>query len=97
MATIGRARKIYAALMALTGAMLALAIHSHPPMATWRISPVMMLIAISLLIDVALLWASSTGRSDLLDMNGRLIGFFAGVALYVIVALTLSGGGGVAF
>lgn len=97
MAIAGRARKIYASVMALTGALLALAIHSHPPMGTWPVSPIMMLIGISLLVDIGLLWASSAGRSDLLDLNGRLIGFFTGVALYVIVALTVSGGAGVAF
>jgi hypothetical protein len=92
-----RARKIYAALMALTGALLAIAINTFPVMLKWPVSPIMMIVAVSLLVDVTILALASRGQSDPLDMNGRIIGFFAAAAIYVIVSLTLSGGAGLRF
>jgi hypothetical protein len=95
MIMVGRARKIYAALMALTGALLAIAVESYPVMLKWPVSPIMMIVATSLVIDVILLWLASIGRSDPLDMNGRIIGFFTGAALYVVIGLALSRGAGI--
>jgi hypothetical protein len=92
MVLVGRARKIYAALMALTGALLAIAVETYPVMLKWPVSPIMMIVATSLIIDVLSLWLASIGRSDALDMNGRIIGFFSGAALYVVIGLTLSRG-----
>ena len=95
MVIAGRARKIYAGLMALTGALLAIAVDTFPAMLKWPVSPIMMIIAVSLLVDVALLGLASSGRSDPLDMNGRIIGFFTGATLYVVIGLTLSRGAGI--
>ena len=94
-AIFGRARKIYSALMALTGVLLALAVDTWPAMLKWPVPPMMIIIAASLVIDVILLGLVSMGRSDSLDMNGRIVGFFTGAVLYVIVGLTLSRGAGI--
>ena len=95
LAVLGRARKIYSALMALTGVLLALAVNTWPAMLKWPVPPMMIIIAASFAIDVILFWLVSIGRSDALDMNGRIIGFFTSAALYVIVGLTLSRGAGI--
>jgi hypothetical protein len=81
---------IYAAAMTLTGLGLALASLAFPVIHDGPVPPLMALIAISLLFDMALMSAASRGRIDLLQMNGRMVGFFAGALIYLGARLLLA-------
>jgi hypothetical protein len=77
------ASAIYAAAMAATGLGLGLASLAWPVINDGPVPPLMALIAISLLFDLALMNAASRGLIGLLQMNGRITGFFAGALLYL--------------
>ncbi len=84
------ASAIYAAAMPATGLGLGLASLAWPVINDGPVPPLMALISISLLFDLALMNAASRGLIGLLQMNGRIIGFFAGALLYLGARLLLA-------
>jgi hypothetical protein len=81
---------IYAAAMAATGLALGVASLSLPMIHDGPVPPLMTLIGVSFVFDLALMGAASRGWTDVLQMNGRITGFFAGALIYLGTRLALA-------
>jgi len=81
---------IYAAAMAATGLALGVASLAWPVIHDGPVPPLMTLIGVSLVFDLALMSAAARGWTDILQMNGRVIGFFAGALIYLGSRLLLA-------
>ena len=81
---------IYTAAMAATGLALGVASLAWPVIHDGPVPPLMSLIGVSLLFDLALMSAAARGWTDVLQMNGRIVGFFAGALIYPGSRLALS-------
>lgn len=81
---------LYAAAMTATGLALGLASLVWPIVNDGPAPPLMVLIGLSLLFDLALMQAADRGRVDPLTMNGRMFGFFCGALVYLGVRLLLA-------
>ena len=81
---------VYVAAMAATGLALGLASLSWPIINDGPVPPLMSLIGVSFVFDLALMGAAARGWTDALPMNGRIIGFFAGALIYLGSRLALA-------
>ena len=81
---------VYGAAMAATGLALGLASLSWPIINYGPVPPLMSLIGVSFVFDLALMGAAARGWTDALPMNGRIIGFFAGALIYLGSRLALA-------
>ena len=81
---------IYTAAMAATGLALGLASLSWPEIHNGPVPPLMTLIGVSFVFDLALMGAAARGWTDVMPMNGRIVGFFAGALIYLGVRLALA-------
>ena len=81
---------IYTAAMAATGLALGVASLTWPVINDGPVPPLMTLIGLSFVFDLALMGAAARGWTDLLQMNGRIVGFFAGAFIYIGSRLLLA-------
>ena len=81
---------IYTAAMAATGLALGVASLAWPVIHDGPVPPLMILIGVSFVFDLALMGAASRGWTDVLQMNGRFVGFFAGALIYLGSRLALA-------
>ncbi len=81
---------IYTAAMAAVGLALGVASLIWPVINDGPVPPLMLLIGVSLVFDLALMRAASLGWAEALQMNGRMIGFFAGALIYLGARLVLA-------
>lgn len=84
------ASALYSAAMVVMGLALGLASLVWPVVSDGPVPPLMALIGLSLLCDLALMYGADRGRVDLLTMNGRLFGFFGGAFVYLGVRALLA-------
>ncbi len=81
---------IYTAAMAATGLALGVATLAWPIINDGPVPPLMSLIGVSFVFDLALMSAAARGWTDVLQMNGRIGGFFAGALIYLGTRLALA-------
>jgi len=81
---------IYTAAMAVTGLGLGVASLTWPQIHEGPVPPLMTLIGVSFVFDLALMGAAARGWTDVMPMNGRIVGFLAGALIYLGVRLALA-------
>lgn len=84
-------RNIYIGAMALGGLALALASFRWPVIHDGPVPPLMSLLGVSLVFDLAIMSLAASGKADPLHMNTRLIGFFAGALIYFFLRMGVVG------
>jgi len=85
------ARHIYVGVMALAGVALALASMRWPVINDGPVPPLMSLLAISAIVDVAIMSRAMSGKAEPLQMNARVIGFLAGAVIYFLLRMAIAG------
>ena len=81
---------IYIAAMAAAGLALGIASLTWPEIHEGPVPPLMTLIGVSFVFDIALMGAAARGWTEVMPMNGRIIGFFAGALIYLGARLALA-------
>ena len=81
---------IYTAAMAAAWLALGVASLAWPEIHDGPVPPLMTLIGVSFVFDLALMGAAARGLTDVMPMNGRIVGFFAGALIYLGVRLALA-------
>ena len=81
---------IYTAAMAAAGLALGIASLTWPEIHEGPVPPLMTLIGVSFVFDIALMGAAARGWTEVMPMNGRIIGFFAGALIYLGARLALA-------
>ena len=81
---------IYTAAMAITGLALGAASLTWPEIHNGPVPPLMTLVGVSFVFDLALMGAAARGWTDVMPMNGRIIGFFSGALIYLGSRLVLA-------
>ncbi|MDB5544589.1 MAG: hypothetical protein JWO64_1738 [Hyphomicrobiales bacterium] len=84
------ARNIYIAAMAIGGLALGLASLRWPAVNDGPVPPLMSLLVISLAFDLVIMNRAAAGKAMPLQMSGRLMGFFAGGIIYLLLRTTLA-------
>ncbi len=84
-------RIVYIGAMALGGVALGLASLHWPVIHDGPVPPMMSLLMMSLVMDLVIMNRASAGQMEPLQMNERLIGFFAGAILYFVLHQSLAG------
>ncbi len=84
-------RFVYIGTMALGGVALGLASLRWPVIHDGPVPPMMSLLMISLVMDLVIMNRAASGQMEPLQMNERLIGFFASAILYFILRTGLAG------
>lgn len=79
-------RNVYVALMLIAGIALGVAEKMRPDIAAGPIPPIMWLLVVSLVIDVAIMAIAAKQGAMPLTTNTRFVGFFGAAALYLLVA-----------
>jgi len=85
------ARNYYVPLMCFAGVVVGGYARAHPEFAHSSVSPYVWLLGVSLVFDLAMMALASRIAIVPLSMNMRVIGFFSGVALYMLIVY-VSGG-----
>ena len=80
------ARIIYIALMLLAGLALGAAVAMKPALASGPVPPVMALLMVSLIIDLAAMALAARRGIEPVSMNARLAGFFGAAIVYLLIA-----------
>ncbi len=83
-------RLIYIGTMALGGVALGAASVHWPVIHDGPVPPMMSLLMISLVMDLVIMNRAAAGQMQPLQMNERLIGFFASAILYFILRMGLA-------
>ena len=85
------ARNYYVPLMCFAGVVVGGYARAHPEFAPSSVPPYVWLLGVSLVFDLAMMALASRIAIVPLSMNMRVIGFFSGVALYMLIVY-VSGG-----
>ena len=81
---------IYTAAMAAAGLALGVGSLAWPEIHDGPVPPLMTLVGVSFVFDLALMGAAARGLTDVMPMNGRIVGFLAGALIYLGVRLALA-------
>ena len=84
-------RIIYIGYMVVAGFAMAFASLRWPVIHDGPIPPLMWLLALSAIVDLALLNRALAGKIEPLQMNIRVIGFIAGATIYFLLRQVLAG------
>ena len=85
------ARNYYVPLMCFAGVVVGGYARAYPEFAHSSVPPYVWLLGVSLVFDLAMMALASRIAIVPLSMNMRVIGFFSGVALYMLIVY-VSGG-----
>ena len=85
------ASNYYVPLMCFAGVVVGGYARAHPEFAHSSVPPYVWLLGVSLVFDLAMMALASRIAIVPLSMNMRVIGFFSGVALYMLIVY-VSGG-----
>ncbi len=81
------ARIVYIVLMLLAGLALGVAVAMRPALASGPVPPIMALLMVSLVIDLATMALVSRRGIEPVSMNARLAGFFAAAIVYLLCTM----------
>ncbi|MCB1534192.1 MAG: hypothetical protein KDJ44_05555 [Rhodoblastus sp.] len=85
------ARNFYVPLMCFAGVVIGGYARAHPEFAQSSVPPYVWLLGVSLVFDLAIMALASRVAVVPLSMNMRVIGFFTGVVLYMLIVYVFGG------